>query len=141
MPLIKYNFLPDIFVYPNTRKLGTIYRPYVLVKLGFGNKWSGNFIKALLDSGADHNVFPSSFATEIGIDYTKGEYRQIIGVGDLPIDSYVNFAKIKIENKEIETIIQFGEKIQMPLLGREGFFNYFDYVKFNAKRRFLEIKY
>lgn len=141
MPLIKYNFLPDIFTHPKTRKLGTIYRPYIPVKLGNGNKWSENFIKTLVDSGADHNVFPSSFAAEIGIDYTKGEPRQIIGVGDLPINSYVNFAKIKVDNKEIETIIQFSDNIQIPLLGREGFFNYFDYIKFNTKRRFLEIKY
>jgi len=75
MPIIKYDFLPDIFVHPNTKKLGTIYRPYILVKLGNKNKWSKNFIKTLIDSGADHNVFPSSFATEVGIDYKRGEYR------------------------------------------------------------------
>lgn len=141
MPIIKYSFLPDIFFDPKVKKLKTIYRPYILVKLGNKNKWSKNFIKALVDSGSDYNVFPSSFANGIGIDHKKGEYQKIVGVGGLLTDSYINFVKIKIENKEIETIIQFGEKIQTPLLGREGFFNYFDYLKFNTKRRFLEIKY
>lgn len=140
MPLIRYNFLPDIFLDPKVRKLKTMYRPYILVKLGNKNKWSKNFIKALVDSGADYNVFPSSFADEIGINYTKGEAQKITGVGGLTIDTYMHFVKIKVENKEFETVVQFGKDIQTPLLGREGFFNYFDYVKFNAKRRFLEIK-
>ena len=34
MPIIKYDFLPDIFFDPKVKKLKTIYRPYVLVKLG-----------------------------------------------------------------------------------------------------------
>ena len=141
MPIIKYNFLPDIFFDPKAKKLKTIYRPYILVKLGNKNKWSKNFIKALIDSGSDYNVFPSSFANEIGIDYEKGEYKKIVGVGGLSVDSYMHFVKIKVENKEFETVIQFGNHIQTPLLGREGFFNYFIYAKFNVKKRFLEIKY
>lgn len=141
MPIIKYDFLPDIITHQGTKKLGTIYRPYVLVKLGNKNKWSKNFIKALVDSGADQNVFPSSFADEIGIDYTKGQLQKITGVGGLSINSYMHLVKIRIENKELETVVQFGEDIQTPLLGREGFFNYFDYAKFNVKRRFMELKY
>ncbi len=74
MQLLTYNFLPDLFRDPRTHKLGTIYRPYVLIKLGNKMNWSANFIKALVDSGADNNVFPASFATEIGIDYKKGDY-------------------------------------------------------------------
>ena len=141
MPIIKYDFLPDIFFDPKLKKLGTIYRPYILVKLANKNKWSKNFIKTLIDSGADHNVFPSSFAAEIGLNYKKGEYRKIIGVGGFSTDSYMNFITIKVENKELKTVIQFGENIQTPLLGREGFFNYFDYIKFNVKRRIIELKY
>lgn len=141
MPIIKYDFLPDIFFDPKVKKLKTMHRPYALVKLGHKNKWSKNFIKALVDSGADYNVFPSSFADEIGINYTKGEAQKITGVGGLSIDTYMHFVKIKVENKEFETVVQFGKDIQTPLLGREGFFNYFDYAKFNVKRRFLEMKY
>lgn len=141
MSIIKFKFQPDFFINPRTKKLGAIYRPYLLVKLGNGNKWSRNFIRALLDSGADNNVFPASFATEIGIDYKKGEYRRIVGVGGKETESYINFVKIRIENKEFETIVQFGEDIKTPLLGREGFFNYFDYIKLNVKRRLIEIKY
>ena len=141
MPIIKYDFLPDIFFDSKVKKLKTIYRPYVLVKLGNKSKWSKNFSKSLVDSGADYNVFPSSFADEIGINCAKGELQKITGVGGLSIDTYMHFVKIKVGNKEFETVVQFGENIQTPLLGREGFFNYFDYAKFNVKRRFLEIKY
>lgn len=141
MSVIKYQFLPDIFRDQKTNKLGGIYRPYVLVKLGNDKKWSNNFIKSLLDSGADNNVFPASFATEIGINYKKGTLVPVTVVGGQKVDSYVNFVKMKVENKEFETVIQFGENIQIPLLGREGFFNYFDYVKFNVKRKFFEIKF
>lgn len=140
MPIITYKFQPDIFR-DKTSKLGVIYRPYVLIKLGHKNKWSKNFIKALIDSGSDHNVFPASFAAEIGINYKNGEYREIFVVGGESVDSYINLVKLKIENKDLETVIQFGEKVQTPLLGREGFFNYFDYIKFNVKRRKIEIKY
>ena len=46
------------------KKLDFIYRPYVFIKLGNGNKWSKNFIRSLIDSGADYNVFPSAFAKD-----------------------------------------------------------------------------
>jgi len=141
MPVIQYKFEPEIFLDPKTKKLGSIYRPYVLIKIGNKNKWSANFIKALVDSGADSNVFPASFATEIGIDYKKGEPKDILGVGGVGGRTYINHAKIQIENKQIDTIIQFGESVQIPLLGREGFFNYFDYIKFNTKRKTFEIKF
>lgn len=142
MPIIKYEFQPDIFKNPNTKKLGAIYRPYVLVKLGRDDKWSKNFIRALLDSGADNNVFPASFAREIGINYKDGQRSRIIGVGGQEVDSYMNFVKIKVNGKkELDTLIEFGDEIQTPLLGREGFFNYFDRITFNVKRRFIELKY
>lgn len=141
MPLLKYSFLPDLHRDSKTQKLGTIYRPYVLVKLGNKNKWSSNFIKSLVDSGADHNIFPASFATGIGLDYKKGEHRRITVVGGEYIDAYMNIVKIRIEAKEFETVVQFGDNIEIPLLGREGFFNYFDYVKLNVKRRIIELKY
>ncbi|MEX2007219.1 MAG: retropepsin-like aspartic protease [Candidatus Levyibacteriota bacterium] len=141
MPVISYKFHPEIFRDSKTKKLASIYRPYLLIKIGNKNKWSANFIKALVDSGADNNVFPASFATEVGIDYKKGEPRDILGVGGIGGRTYAVFCRIQLENKKIDTMIQFGESIQMPLLGREGFFNYFDYIKFDAKRKFFEIKF
>lgn len=141
MPVIKYPFQPDLFRDQKTKKLGAVYRPYILVKIGHDKKWSENFIRALADSGADTNVFPASFATEIGVDYKKGQLRKIIGVGGQEVDSYINLVRLKTETKEFETVIEFGENIQIPLLGREGFFNYFSYVKFAVKKRVLELKH
>lgn len=141
MPLLTYEFLPDVFLNPESKKLGVVYRPYVLVKLGNGERWSKNFIRALVDTGADNNLFPIEFANEIGIDYKKGKRWKIVGVGRQEVHVYIIFAKIKIDRREFETMIQFGEHIRTPLLGREGFLNYFDRVSFNVKKRFLELKY
>lgn len=141
MPVLTYEFLPDIFENPRTKKRGVIYRPYVLIKLGNGNKWNKNFIKALVDSGADTNLFPTEFAKEIGLNYKTGMYRRILGIGKQEIESYINFVKLKIKTKELETVVQFSENVQTPLLGREGFFNYFERITFNVKKRFLELKY
>lgn len=141
MPLVKYDFLPDIYQDPDSKTLKVTHRPYVLIKLGNGNRWSKNYIKSLVDSGADNNVFPASFATEIGINYQSGRFRKITGVGGQEIDSYINIVKLKIDKREIETTIHFGESIQTPLLGREGFFNYFNRLSFDVKHRKLELKY
>ena len=54
---------------PETKRLDFMYRPYMCVKLQHKKHISSNFVKALVDSGSDYNVFPSSFATEIGIDF------------------------------------------------------------------------
>lgn len=141
MPLLNYNFHPDIFRDQKIGKLGVVYRPYVLIKIGNGTRWSENFIRALVDSGADRNVFPALFATEIGIDYVNGEQKKIVGVGKQDITSYTYIVKMKIDTKEFDTVIEFGESIQIPLLGREGFMNYFDYIKFNVKKKVVELKY
>ena len=141
MPVIKYHFQTDLFRDQKTKKLGTVYRPYARVKLGYGKKWSEKFIRALIDSGADTNVFPASFATEIGIDYKKGTLKKITGIGGYEVESYINLVKLKIEDKQFETVIEFSESIQIPLLGREGFFNYFSYIKLRVKKRLLELKY
>ena len=135
MPVKTFKFHPDIF------KNEVTWRPYILIKLGNKNKWSPNFIRALVDSGADSNVFPSQFAKEIGLDYKKGKAEQVTGIGDKHSLVYVNIVKIRLETKEFETVIKFGEEIRIPLLGRDGFFNYFKKVSFSVKEREIEIKF
>ena len=141
MSVITLDFQPDILISSQTKKLDFIYRPYVFIKLGNGNKWSKNFIRSLIDSGADYNVFPSAFAKEIGINYEAGQKHKTTGVGGQLMTTYLHVVKIKVNSREIDTVVSFGKEIETPLLGRQGFFNYFDRITFIVKSKTLELEY
>ena len=141
MPVKTINFEPDFIINPENGKLDFIYRPYLFIKLGNKSKWSMNFIRSLLDTGADFNTFPASFAKEINLDYKKGKKRETMGFKGESITTYLNIVSLKIDSKIIETAVCFGEEVKTPLLGRQGFFNFFDRISFKTKDKIVELKY
>lgn len=84
---------------------------------------------ALIDSGADDNVFPSSFAEQLGLDVTKGRHYSFSGAGSVGQDAF--FFEIDIE---ILGITRFSSPVGFSpalnkwghgLLGQNGFFDRF----------------
>jgi hypothetical protein len=141
MPEIKINFDPDIALHPDTHQLEFKYRPYLQVKIGHNNKLTSNFIRALVDSGSDRNLFPSSFATEIGINWTTGDKHKITGIGGKTIYSYGHLVTVKVKKRKIETIVYFAREITIPLLGRDGFFNFFKTISFDTRNKKMILFY
>jgi len=135
----KFDFEPELSFNPQTGQAEYYYRPYLFVKLLYKRSASANFIKALVDSGSDRNIFPAELAVEIRQDYRKGEQRKITSVNDNVSIVYGNRVKIEFDGRMIETVVYFGENVKLPILGRDGFFNYFKRVSFDVKNKSLEL--
>ncbi|OIP57952.1 MAG: hypothetical protein COX79_05710 [Candidatus Levybacteria bacterium CG_4_10_14_0_2_um_filter_36_16] len=137
--MAKFDFEPDLHLNPETNNWEYAYRPYLFVKLGYRHRLSENSIRALIDSGSDHNIFPAELASEIGLDYKKGVKRKTTAVNEYAFIVYGNRVKMEYEGKVVETVIYFGENVKIPVLGRNGFFNYFKKVNFDVKNKNFEL--
>ncbi|OGK13788.1 hypothetical protein A3A93_02540 [Candidatus Roizmanbacteria bacterium RIFCSPLOWO2_01_FULL_38_12] len=74
----KIELTPDIY-HKNGKVYKVVDRPYVPLFLKYGSKKSKTPVNCLLDSGADRNLFPGSWAATVGISLTKGKKRTILG--------------------------------------------------------------
>ncbi len=135
----KFDFEPELSFNPQTMRVDYCYRPYLFIKLLYKRNTSANFIKALVDSGSDRNTFPAELAKEIRLDYKKGEKRKTTSVNDSAFVVYGNRVKVKYDGGVIETVVYFGENVKLPILGRDGFFNYFRKVAFDVKDKTFEL--
>lgn len=125
---------------PKTRKVtGEKFYPIVIIKLSYGHQLSRPF-RALVDSGSDRNLFPAHIGESIGISFRKIKPVTIKGIGKGETQAYTKKVKLYIDTNKYDLEIDFSYDQQMPLLGREGFFDLFESVSFNHKTKFLEIK-
>lgn len=114
-----------------------IERPYIPIKIvsTVSHKRSQFFIDSLLDTGADNNLFPASFAEQIGIKVTKGKQTVIRGIGNSQIHAYIHYVDIIVGNNiRFSTEIHFCNEQNTPLLGRHGFFDRFKQVIFDQEK-------
>jgi hypothetical protein len=116
--------------------LGNIYRPLIPIQIGFNGKHSLLF-EALVDSGADKSIFPLDIGTQIGIDFSTLKPNKAKGIGGMIINTYSTPIKLRIKNYEFQTIADFSDQIDYPLLGREGFFDLFTKIEFYQKKKKL----
>jgi hypothetical protein len=104
--------------------------------------------EALVDSGSDRNIFPAEIADLLGIDLTK-DPTAVRYVGGVVADVRrpVYFHPIEIEvgglgGPAFMTTAGFMSEFSKGgygLLGRKGFFNEFNFVKFKDAEQVLEI--
>ena len=126
---------------PATKILvGVIYRPLVPIQIGFGKKTSFLF-EALVDSGADKNLFPMDIGEQIGINFSKLQPQKAKGIGGSEIKTYFSLISLKIADHTFETNAYFSKEIDYPLLGREGFFDLFSKIEFNQKKKKLDLEH
>ena len=93
-----------------------------------------------LDTGADHCVFPLSFAPALGLDPLKMKMHMIGGVGSLANATYyetltVNIHILNGKTMSFTTLAGFTDGLEaqgIGLLGQGGFFETFP-VTFNHK--------
>ena len=134
---MRFPYFPRPFIDPKYQKVINIYRPEIPIRLASGHHLYPNPILALLDSGADNNLFPIKYALFLGLKFRKGEKRIITGIGNNQIIAYRNPVTIYIEEKKIETNIDFCECQQTPILGRQDFFKFFTKISFKEKDRVI----
>lgn len=110
------------------RQAGLWHRPIIPVTLKFKGK-EFNYL-ALIDSGADFNIFHAELAKILGIDLKK---KKAINFGGISKDGqqcrgYFVELKLKIKDEEFKTLVVFSDDISdngYGILGQQGFFNHF----------------
>lgn len=126
------------FPNPTTDKNGNIienrFFPVIPVRIIYNHR-VGRPIRSLLDSGSDRNLFPAAYAELVGIPVKKGRPLDIIGIGNSLIKAYTWEVKLYVESTSFITKIDFSYAQQIPLLGRDGFFNHFAEVTFREKEK------
>lgn len=108
------------------------FRPIFPVYLHYQDEEFG--YEALLDSGADYNIFPSSIGRALGLDVKSVKEMEIGGiVAGEPLVGYVHQIEIEvIIGEKIKTLVVFADNISPDgygVLGQLGFFNFYN-VKF-----------
>lgn len=97
-------------------------------------------VRALVDSGAEQNVFSPDIAKRIGIDLNKHRPVTISGVGGM-VDGWLVPVTLQLGEWrwDSETIFSSGMEAGSGLLGQIGFFAFF-IVTFNYPDRTMEIQ-
>ena len=136
---MRFSYFPRPYVDQKTQKIIDVFRPEIPIRLAYGHRLYPNPILALLDSGADNNLFPSKYALLLGLNFRKGAKRLITGIGNHQIDAYRFPVILYIEEMKINTNIDFCESQQTPILGRHDFFKYFSKISFKEKHKSIII--
>jgi len=122
-------------------KLGPYRRPIIPVRLTYGNNSINT--QALIDSGADFNLFHLSMARNLGLNLNINKPIIFGGVGNKKrnLTGYMGVLDLMVYSKgsniEFSTSIVFSEDIPsngFPLLGEFGFFDHFEEIHFYYKR-------
>lgn len=135
----RYPYSLYLYPDPNTHILKEIYRPVMGVKISKGAGQPSLTFDAMVDSGSDRNILPAHLATEIGLSLDKRKIKRVSGVGG-SIVAYPAKINIWIGSKKYETEADFTSEQEIPLLGRNGFFNLFKSVKFDENKRLFYIE-
>jgi hypothetical protein len=101
-------------------------RPILELEL-IGKKESLNVL-GLIDSGADTTMVNIDYAKVLGVDLEKAEKKEFIGIGNIPVTTYVASVDMKVKHfeKPITTTVVFTESSAVDvLLGQEDFFEFF----------------
>ena len=130
-----FDYYPDPDQNSLTGELKYVYRPKIPIRLSYKHTMLKYPFHALVDSGADGNLFPYEFCTHLGINLKKGEYHKHIGIGSQGLDAYRHVVKMFVGTYSFETKIDFAIGQQIPLLGRMEFFRFFKRVTFNEKEK------
>lgn len=129
-----FQYLPNPQRDQNGRIIEDKYVPVAPLRIIYKHK-VGRPINALIDSGSDRNLFPAAYGELLGIPIRKGKPIDITGIGNISIKTYRWEVKIFVGTTSFITAIDFSYEQQIPLLGRNGFFNKFSEVIFKEKRR------
>lgn len=139
MPVIKYDYLARPHI--DNGKLKAIYSPIIPIRISANHKMYPYVINCLVDSGADYNLMPADIGEYLGLNIKKGRKSLHRGIGNIDIVAYIHQVTIYFQRYNFKTEIHFSYVHRIPLLGRYGFFRFFEKVSFNKKILQLELRY
>ena len=143
------------FVVPYTkRKIPTegksssriIYSPYLSTFLSHGSRHLGFLFSSIVDSGADRCIFPLTFGERIGLDMKKAERRISRGLGGGDVIYFHRVTvRVSIQDQSWQFDCEAGfatslNEMGIGFLGRQGFFELFEEVAFNERKREFRLK-
>ncbi len=108
-----------------------------------GLLYNGRIIKyeALIDSGADFNIFNAEIGELFGIDIRSGKKMEFSGIAGEPFEVYLHNLTLEIGGWRYNIMAGFSYEISphgFGILGQKGFFNLFR-VKFIHSKGTIEI--
>ncbi len=121
---------------------GKTSRPVIPVTLKNKGKEIGYHV--LVDSDADMCPFHAEIGEAIGIDITKGEPREVFGVGGKASIYYWHQVVIEVGGWEYEIEAGFlpsvgGRRVPYGIVGQTGFFEFFKVI-FDRKAEEVELR-
>ena len=125
-----------------------VHSPILQTHLSFQGNPLGFLFSSVVDSGADHCIFPAEFGEKIGLNIQSGNHIPSRGLGGGDV---VYFHRVTIQiilekqSWEFTSDVGFSRKMNqlgVGFLGRKGFFELFDEVTFyENQRKFKLIEY
>ena len=118
------------------KKVGEVARPIIEIIIKYGHSEMLGPIAALIDSGADYNLFPSYMCQSLGINLKSGQKSSVRGVSGDKIITYRHLdIRIFVEGDSFSTFIDFSDFYnEIPILGQQGFFDKFKSVNFSRSK-------
>ena len=127
--------------FPYKKLSSGVSRPIIPIEVIY----KGKSVKyhALIDSGADINIFHKEIGDILDIDIEKGRHGLVSGVVQTePQDYFFHSVTIKVGGWEYTTEVAFMPSLSKNghgLLGQKGFFNLFK-ITFDNKHQDIELK-
>lgn len=125
----------------NKKRASVVFRPIIPVYLFNNQKIIG--YEAIIDSGADFNIFHSEIADILKIDYKKNRKVELFGIGKQKICGHECFVDIKIQGfTKYSAKIIFSDQIpsnSFGVLGNKGFFDKHD-INFKYTEKKIIVK-
>ncbi len=117
-----------------------VLRPVIPIEIIYEGK-SVSY-EALVDSGADGNIFPAQIADILGIDVKSGEKKEVWGITGVGEDYYAHSVELIVGGWSYDIKVGFLPNIARlgyGILGQKGFFDNF-VVKFDLLKSEIELK-
>lgn len=116
-----------------------ILRPVIPIQLLYDNQ--GVWYEALVDSGADENVFDAQIGELLGIDIKTGTKSSVIGITGVERLAYHHKLQMKVGSWLFTVTAAFVYDIAplgYSVVGQQGFFDFF-IVKFDLLKEAIEL--
>jgi len=116
-----------------------LFKPIIPIGLLFNGKLVR--YEALIDSGADFNIFNAEIGELLGINVRAGKKMQFSGIAGEPFEVYLHNLIIEVGGWQYKIVAGFSYEISpygFGILGQKGFFDLFR-VKFIFSKGIIEI--
>lgn len=127
--------------FPSSKRTVVLYRPMIPLILLYQRKYVQ--FEALIDSGADYNIFHADIAIYLGITLKKGSKRKLSGIGGKVITGYEHQITLRLRDFAYHAPVTFSADIPvntLAVLGNKGFFDRF-VITLNYREKVISLQF